>query len=210
MNKIHRLELMIFLLLTAAFTQACQIAKTEKANKSDFETELTIFQNNQEYPITKESETVEVEKKEFSLRFYNKKYDSENKQHYAAQIAAFLDKSELDKIKVGMSKTDLPFFNPGSGMSPDLSGKYESLIFKNTGHHYTFYENIENNRLNLLEDLGSLLRLEFEIKALYYNRNQVQIPETNLNQFYLAFLIDKNLDGIIDKSELYKLTIKLQ
>jgi len=95
-------------------------------------------------------------------------------------------------------------------MAPAKSGKYESLIFNNRGHHYTFYENRKSNRLKLIDDSGNLLKLEFEINSLYYNNKKVKMENTELKEFYIAFLIDRNLNGIIDNGELNKLTIKIK
>jgi hypothetical protein len=203
-------RLITILTLVIGFTQACKTLKVGKGNKEGFTTQLYVFQNGTEHPIINFSETIEIDRKEFSLRFYNKKYDSENKKFYSAQIAAFTDKSEFDKLKTDISKSNLPCFELGSGMAPDRSGKYESLIFKNNGHHYTTYENSESKRLNLLKDLGELLKLEFEINSLYYDSKEVKMTETDLKEFYIAFLIDKNLNGTIDKGELNMLIIKIK
>jgi len=205
-------SLRIITILTLAFglAEACKSPKSGKANKNSINSQLTVFQNGSEISVGKPYESIEIEKNEFALRFYNKKYDSENKKFYSAQIAAFIDKSEFDKIKTGLSKTDLPCFEPGSGMAPDRSGKYESLIFNNSGHHYATYENSESKRLNLLKESNGLLKLEFEIKALYYDSKEVTMAETELEEFYLAFFIDKNLNGTIDNGELNKLTIKIK
>lgn len=184
--------------------------KAGKENKESFLTQLTVFQNGAEHPINNFSESIEIDRRDFSFRFYNKKYDSENKKFYAAQIAAFSDKSEMDKLKIGLAKSDIPCFEPGSGMAPDESGKYESLIFNNSAHHYVLYENAESKRANLLKDSGELIRLEFEIKSLSYHNKDVKMAETDLKEFYIAFLIDKNLNGIIDTGELNKLTIKIK
>ena len=180
------------------------------SEKKNTKNGLIIFQNGVETSVNNLSETIEIDKKEFSLRFYNKKYDSENKEFHSAQIAAFVDKSEFDKVKVGLSKADIPCFEPGSGMAPDKSGKYETLIFNNNGHHYTIYENPESERLNLLEDSGKFLKLEFEINSLYYDTMEVKMTDTKLKEFYIAFLIDRNLNGTIDKGELKKLTFKIK
>jgi len=201
----------IFILsLLIILTQACKKSKTTNTTHENNSSKLIIFQNNTEIPIKNLSETVEIERKKFSLRFYNKKYKPENKEFYSAQIAAFLNPNELDKIKIGMKKTDLSCFKPGSAMAPARSGKYETLIFNNNGHHYVIYENPENKRLNLIDDSGKLLKLEFEINSLYYNNKEVKMENTELNKFYIAFLIDRNLNGIIDKGELNKLTIKIK
>ena len=203
MNTMKHLRLAFILTLTLVLVQACKTSKTANGNKKN-------TKNGVETSVNNLSETIEIDKKEFSLRFYNKKYDSENKEFHSAQIAAFVDKSEFDKVKVGLSKADIPCFEPGSGMAPDKSGKYETLIFNNNGHHYTIYENPESERLNLLEDSGKFLKLEFEINSLYYDTMEVKMTDTKLKEFYIAFLIDRNLNGTIDKGELKKLTFKIK
>lgn len=197
------------LILAFGLTQACKSSKVKEEANESFKTQLTVFQNGTEFPVKYTSAPIDIEKSEFSLRFYNKKYDSENKQFYSTQIAAFTDKSEFDKIKVGLSKTDLSCFEPGSGMATNRSGKYEVLIFNNNGHHYTFYENPDSKRLNLLDDSGKVMKFEFEINSVYHNDKVVKMTETDLSEFYIALLIDKNLDGIIDQGELNKLTIEM-
>ena len=210
MNTMKHLRLAFILTLTLVLVQACKTSKTANGNKKNTKNGLIIFQNGVETSVNNLSETIEIDKKEFSLRFYNKKYDSENKEFHSAQIAAFVDKSEFDKVKVGLSKADIPCFEPGSGMAPDKSGKYETLIFNNNGDHYTIYENPESERLNLLEDSGKFLKLEFEINSLYYDTMEVKMTDTKLKEFYIAFLIDRNLNGTIDKGELKKLTFKIK
>ena len=210
MNKMRILKLITILTLTFGLTQACKTSKVNKGVRGSDKAQLIVYQNGNEYAINDFSESIEIERREFSLRFLNKRYDSKNKKFYSAQIAAFTDKSEFDKIKTGLSKTDLPCFEPGSGMAPNKSGKYESLIFNNSGHHYTTYENSDSKRLNLLKESGELLNLEFEVNSLYYSSKEVKMIETDLKEFYMAFLIDKNLNGTIDSGELNKLTIKIK
>ncbi|MDR7130586.1 hypothetical protein J2X69_002942 [Algoriphagus sp. 4150] len=204
------LRLAFILTLTIVLVQACKTSKRTNGNKKNTKNGLIIFQNGVETSVNNLSETIEIDKKEFSLRFYNKKYNPEKNKFYSAQIAAFVDKSEFDKVKVGLAKIDLPCFEPGSGMAPDKSGKYETLIFNNNGHHYTIYENPESERLNLLEDSGKFLKLEFEVNSLYYDTMEVMMTDTKLKEFYIAFLIDRNLNGTIDKGELKKLTFKVK
>ncbi len=202
------LKLSLIFSLAIFLTQAWKPIQPSKGFAENA-TDLFIFQNGVERPVSGFEETIEVERKEFSLRFFNKRYDAENDKFYSAQIAAFIDKAEFDMVKVGMAKADLPCFMPGSGMAPSKSGKYESLIFKNSAHHYTTYENSESKRLKLLEEKGDFLKLEFEIASLYYDEKKVKIKDTKLTEFYIAFLIDANLNGMIDEGELHKLNIKI-
>ena len=197
---------LITMVLAIVIAQAC---KTAEVNEHNFKTQLSVYQNNKNRPVKKLSKTIKLDKKPFSLRFYNKKYDPENKKFYTAQIAAFIEKSEFDKVKVGLAKNKLPCFSPGSGIAANKSGKYEFLYFNNEGHHYAYYKNSESKRLRLLKNFGNLLQLEFDINSMAYNNKKVKINQTNLKEFYLAFFIDKNLNGIIEKGELNKLTIKI-
>ena len=84
----------------------------------------------------------------------------------------------MEKIKVGMKTQDLPCFELGSGMAPDVSGKYESLIFNNSGHHYLIYENSDSKRLNLLKTEKEYQKLEFEINRLYFDNKDISMKET--------------------------------
>ena len=197
-------------MLAFGLTQACKSSNLDKSNSESNTTRLTVFQNGKIVKVNKVSETIEIDRAPFSLRFYNKKYDSKNKKFHSAQIAAFLEKSDFDNINTGMAKNDLSCFELGSGMAPNQSGKYESLIFNTNGHHYTTYENTDSKRLNLLKESNGLIKLEFEINALYYDHKDLKMSETKLKEFYIAFLIDKNLNGIIDEGELNKLTVKLK
>ena len=210
MNNMKSLKIITILVLAFGLIQACKALKDGKTSDNSFDTQLMVFQDGSEISVSKPFESIEIERNGFSLRFFNNKYDSKNKKFHSAQIAAFTDKSEFDKIKSGMMIRDLLCFKPGSGMAPDRSGRYESLIFDNRGHHYATYENSKSKRLNLLEESNGLLRLEFEINSLYYNSKEVAMAETELQAFYLAFLIDKNLNGTIDSGELHMLTIKME
>ncbi|MCC5920805.1 MAG: hypothetical protein LAT68_06680 [Cyclobacteriaceae bacterium] len=202
--------LITVLTIMIALAQSCKTPIIGESNKKDFQTQLTLFQNGNKTTIDQASKTIGIERDEFSLRFYNKKYDTENKMFYAARIAAFTDISEFDKIKLGMLKSEIPYFKTGSGMAPDRSGMYEALILKNSGHHYLPYENSESKRVNFLNEVNDLARLEFEIKSIYHENVEVKMANTTLNEFYLVFLIDKNLNGIIEEGEMNKITIKIK
>ena len=206
MNNTNKLYILIIGILV--LTQSCKSLK--KATVESKTAEITLYQNRNEKIIPKGTNSIAINKDEFSLRFYNKKYNSETEKYYATQIGAFLDPNDLEKIKVGMKTQDLPCFELGSGMAPDISGKYESLIFNNSGHHYLSYENSNSKRLNLLKTEKEYRKLEFEINRLYLNNKDVSMKETELSTFYLAILIDENLNGIIDKGELTKLTVDIK
>jgi hypothetical protein len=170
---------------------------------------IAIYQDDTETEARNEEE-IQIRRAKFAIRFSSKRYNSSKEQFYAAEIAAFLDKSELTKINEGMSTEDIPCFEPGSGMATASNGFYESIIFNNAGHHYLYFETKKDRRVNLISENNGMLRLEFPITNLFLNEKDIKLEKTNLPEFYLAILIDRNLNNVIDKGELTKLTIKIK
>ena len=187
-----------------------QLAVVQNENVEIFKTQLTVCQNGKEIEIDQFSKTIEIAREKFSLKFYNKKNDSGNKNLYVARLAVFKDKSEFDKIEQGKSKSDVPCFRKGTELAADRNDKYETLYLDNEGHHYLTYTNSCNNRVNLLGELNGLLKLEFEINGFYLDNKDVKMADIKFNEFYIAFLIDKNFNGIIDEGELNKISIKIK
>lgn len=198
----------LFIGIIILFT-SCNNQNSQSSSHQNFE-DIILYQNNTEFIISKNTTEISITKNTFSLRFYNKRYDTESGAFYSAQIVAFLHNDELTKIKEGMNIQEIPCFEMGSGMAPHKSGRYESLIFSDGAHHYLVYENSNNKRLTLLEDKDEYLKLEFEINKLYYNDEELNLRDVELAEFYLAILIDRNLNGVIDKNELKKLIVKIE
>jgi hypothetical protein len=171
---------------------------------------ITIYQDDTEVEVGSEEQEIQIRRAKFAIRFSSKRYNSSKEQFYAAQIAAFLDKSELSKINEGMSTEDISCFEPGSGMATGSNGFYESIIFNNAGHHYLYFENKKERRVNLISENNGILRLEFPITKLYINEKDVTLEQADVSEFYLAILIDRNLNNVIDKGEVTKLTIKIK
>lgn len=197
-------------ILSTTLILLCSAAMPIKRPSKKVVDKLYLFQNNKEIEIKGENAKIKIDKSKFSLRFYNKRYNPDAKELYAAQIAAFSDKSELDKCEIGMLEADIPYFSPGSGIAADRNNGYKELYLNNYGHHYLYYKDTAYKRLNLLGESGKILKLEFGIDKLQYNDREVKLSDTDLEEFYLAIFIDRNLNGIIDDGELHKLTIKLK
>ena len=194
------------LIITIIVLQSCNILRGD-ATKPNIES-VFLYQDGKEILLSK-NQSITINRDEFSIRFYNKKYNSDTREFYCAQIAAFLNLEDLKKIKVGEKKENLSCYKPASGMAAGRNG-YEFLIFNKNAHHYLMYENQKNRRLNLLETKGLDNKFEFEIKGIISNKKKIEMSETQLSEFYLSILIDRNLNGIIDENELTKLTIKIK
>lgn len=206
--KIKSLNLIGVLVVGMIGLQACQSTKKVTDNHRHATADVTIYQNSREIPITKLKQTVTLDKSKFSIRFYCKRYDDVSNQFYSAKVSAFLKKSNFNKIHEGMKTAGHSLLMDGLGMAAPESG-YKYLWLRPRGYHYLFYEDSSSERVDLIGKRGKYLRLEFDISRLHYNHEVVKMSKTGLDKFYIALFIDKNLNDIIDKGELKKITIEL-
>lgn len=170
--------------------------------------EVVVFQDGKESVIRSDSQVMEITEDRFSIRFYNKKHYPEKEEFYAAQIAALTDEKAFRQIQIGQQMDDIPYFVRGSGMAADQEG-YEVFFVYNEGHHYLYYENETNKRLELIGQKGDNWRFEFTVDSLWLNDEKLPLQNEKIDELYLVILIDRNLNRVIDKGELSKLTLKL-
>ena len=203
-------RIIIILIICLAAVQACKTAQVSEKENKDTLKEISVVQNGKEFKLLGEDCEILIDRDVFSIRFRNKRYDSENKKFYSARVAAFVNRLELQEVKSGMSKSEIKCFSPGTGISPSRSGKYESLFIGKGGHHYLVYENSESKRLKKIDEKDDLLTLEFEINRLFQNGEDEKMSDTELNEFYLAILIDRNLNNVVDEGELKRVTVRIK
>lgn len=170
---------------------------------------VILVQDGKQTKLKKVNHVVTIDADKFALRFFNKIYDPSTKNYNSASIAAFLSSEEFDKLKTNIDLTKHPNFRLGTGMA---GGRLPSnkLIFKEEAHQSTYYKNEVDRRLNLIEKLNDDLLLEFEVSSLQIEENTTRMSDTNLKQFYIALIIDRNNNNQIDQGELTKLTVKIR
>ncbi|MDN6281056.1 MAG: hypothetical protein L0J45_08630 [Psychroflexus sp.] len=198
-----------FFLLSFVFmlTQSCHVLESNKSVSSNQFDKISLHQYGEKIMV---EDVITIAPDEFSFQFYNKMYKTETQEFYAIQLASFLDVKALEKVKIGQTTAEVPFFEPGSGMAPHASGQYDALFLDRFGHHYLFYEDADKRRLDLIQTQGEQLQLEFVINALSHDGKEEQLSETDVEKFYIVIFIDRNLNKTIDERELYKLAIQLQ
>ena len=194
----------ILLLCIIASVSSC---KSLKNNASSIE-ELFIFQNGKEKIIN--SESITIDKKEFSLRLFNEKSNLSSDKFNVTRVASSLNSEEFDTIKIEMQIEDSQYFSFGSAFAVDLELGHSLLFVEDIGSNSLFYDNEKAKSLNLLEKGDPYYKLEFKIAGFFLDQKAVSIADTHIDQFYLAILNDRNDNGIINKGELTKLTINLK
>lgn len=167
---------------------------------------VTFTQDGNLQTINKDSDSIVLDRKSFSIRYFGKQYDGENEKFYTAQIAVLENPSDLAVLKIGQKTEDIPYYEPGSGMAIDESGFYESIYITNYGHHYLTYENENEKRVNLISKNKDILELEWKISGAFYNDKDIPFSKLKISTLYFVVFIDHNLNKIIDADELKIIT----
>lgn len=187
------------------FLGSCKSLKTSKPTHDD----IMLFQNGKEIILDK-NQTLRIEKSKFSFRFFHKKFEAENNQFNDIRIAVFLDKSEFEKTKVGMKIKDTYCFFEGTGVAASENNFYESIFINDESHHYLYYENESDRRLDLLKKEGEILKLEFPISSIHLQGVYYPIEEFPKSDLFFMIFIDRNSNKIVDENELHQLALNLK
>lgn len=165
-------------------------------------TTITFLQGDSLYKINKNTDSIKLDRKPFSIRYFSKQYNEKNEKFYSAQIAVLENPIDTLVIKIGQNTKDIPYFEPGTGMAPGENGMYDTIFITNTGHHYLTYENETEKRVFRISKNKDILELEWKISAAFYEEKDVQFSELKISTLYFVIFIDNNLNGIIDNQEL--------
>lgn len=168
---------------------------------------VIFIQGDSLYKISKEVDSIVLYKQPFAIRYFSKKYEMKNKNFYSAQIAVFDNTDDIDRLEVGQHTKDIPYYEPGTGITMDETRVYESAYITNTGHNYLTYENKKNKAVNLISQKGDMLELEWIISKVVYKEKIVKLPDLQLPYIYFSIFIDRNLNDVIDENELKKVKV---
>lgn len=205
MNKMK----VLFLSLMMFVALSCNASPQKNMN------DYIIFQDGVEKVVPVYNGVITLERDAFSIRFYNKKYNKDKKETYGVKVAGFLTKREWSKIKSGLEIEKSPVFDENSSYALTQGGIYNGFFFSDGdeylgGSHHLIYGHPELNTVLLIKKSGEYFKLEFKIEYLFIEEKLVKIADTRLSEFYIAFVNDTNLDGIVNEDELTKVVIKLK
>lgn len=173
--------------------------------------DVAFVQGDSIYVVSAESDTIELERKPFSIRYFGKRYNPDQRQFYVAQIAVLDNRKDIGVLTVGMSRENTTYFEPGSGMAPGYNGKYDTLFVTDKGHHYLLYESENDHRVGLISKKANILELEWKISGVNFNQTKnLSFNEMKNSTLYFVILLDRNLDGVIDEGELKVVTVNFK
>ena len=159
---------------------------------------------------TNDIDSITIDRKPFSLRYFCKQYDEAGEKFYSAQIAVLENEADLKAVKMGAQSATIPFFEPGTGMAPGTNGMYDTMVISNAANHYLTYENDTAKRTYLVTKGKDDLELEWKISAVTYQGKDLSFSALPLDHFYFVIFIDHNLNQIIDAGELTIVKVKLK
>ncbi|MEI7979452.1 MAG: hypothetical protein WCI53_11455 [Bacteroidota bacterium] len=183
------------------FIYLFSVSSTCSGQESNFNS-ITFIQGDSLYKINKNSDSINLERNPFSIRYFCKQYNGSKEKFYSARVAVLQNPEDTICLKIGQNTKQVPYFEPGTGMAPGENGMYDTLFVTNSGHHYLTYENEKDKRALLISKNKDLLELEWKISAAFYNEKDVTFSELSLSSLYFIIFIDNNLNGVINKDEL--------
>lgn len=173
--------------------------------------DVTFIQGDSIYVVTAFSDTIELERKPFSIRFFGKRYNPDQRQFYAASIAVLENTKDIGHLTVGMSTSKTTYLEPGSGMAAASNGYGDTLLVTATGHYYLFYESESEKRVNLISKKANILELEWNISGFDLSETTDRsFRRMKKSTLYFVIFFDRNIDDIIDDGELKVVTVNFK
>lgn len=172
---------------------------------------VTFIQGDSVYVVSADRDTIEIERKPFSIRYFGKRYNSEQDQFYAAQIAVLDNRKDIGVLSVGMSAENTTYFEPGSGMAQYENCNDYIMAVNESGHHYLIYENESHRRVDLISKKANILELQWNVSGVNFRQTKdLSFSEMKKSTLYFVIFLDRNLDDIIDEGELKVVTVNFK
>ena len=172
---------------------------------------VKFIQGDSLFVVTALSDTIELERKPFSIRYLGKRYNAEQKKFYAASIAVLENIKDIGHLTVGMSTSKTTYLEPGSGMAAASDGYGDTLLVTATGHYYLFYETESEKRVNLISKKANILELEWNISGFDLSETTDRsFSRMKKSTLYFVIFFDRNSDEIIDEGELKVVTVNFK
>lgn len=148
--------------------------------------------------------TVTLERDEFTIEFFNKRYQGD--EHHTAKIAFFSSALSLDQAISGIRAKDISYFDYGTSIAGTPQG-YDEIWLDHSGNHSVYYSDEDDKRATLLGEKNGMLHLSFPVHTIMINEMEFKMKKIDIPNLYIVIYIDRNLDGWVQDGELTKATV---
>lgn len=168
----------------------------------NFDNEITFIQNNKLQVVTKENETISLQKLPFKIQFKSKIYREFNDEQQGLKATIIQDNKPLYSVEEGMPIGLIPFFENTNRIAVEEDGFYFAAVVDNYMHHLLFYENDLHRNTELVSKKNDWGTFEWQINRIYLNGKYLPLQQLKTNRLTFILLTDFNANKIIDTNEL--------
>lgn len=171
---------------------------------------LKIIQDGKEFAIETTEQNIKLAKEKFEITFNLKRDDDVAEKYYAARIVADIDSDIFNQFDPEKTFEEIPSLAIGTSMAGPKDAPYNCIFFDDQAHHYVFYNNEDEKRAKLLSKENGILKLGFDIENYCMQDFEINISNSNFEEIFMVFFIDKNLNEIVEEGEFVKLQITFE
>jgi len=170
---------------------------------------LIIKQGNKTFTINEADQTITLRPEEFSIEYLNKPYQEKKNLFYAAQ-ALVTDSSADVNFQEGIKIESIPYFEPGSGFAAEKNQVIYYPFLSYDGHQYLYYVSNNEKRVDKIGTSGNWDIYKWTLKGIYQYDAEMDWNIYDNDQVHIALIIDRNLDGILQKGEFFNIHINFK
>ncbi|MFV0186705.1 hypothetical protein OBK20_04935 [Empedobacter falsenii] len=170
---------------------------------------IIIKQGNQTFNIDKAEQTITLRPEEFSVEYLNKPYQEKKNLFYAAQ-ALVTDHTIDINLHEGTEIESIPYFEAGTGFAAKENQLLHYPFLSLDGHQYLYYVPNKDKRVEKSGTSGQWDIHKWTLKGVFQYDAEMDWNIYDNNQVYITLIIDRNLDGILQKGEFFTLQIMFE
>ncbi|MBB1150870.1 MULTISPECIES: hypothetical protein [unclassified Myroides] len=170
---------------------------------------IVVKQGEKTLVIDQKTQNITLKPERFSIEFLNKPYQDKKKLFYAAK-AMLTDNSQFVNEYESMSFDDISFFSPGTGFAAPFDKNQFFPFLSEEGHQYLYYASNSDHRINKIGKQKEWDIYQWNLDGVTIDGNEIKWEDYRIGELYLYFVVDQNLNNIIDPDEhhLIRITFK--
>lgn len=166
---------------------------------------VVIKQGNQIFNVYDTDQTITLQPETFSIQYLNKPYQEKKNLFYAAR--ALVTDHKIDIELEGQSLEEIPYFEPGTGFAIENNLKENYPMLSDEGHQYLYYVSNKDKRVENIGKSGEWDIYEWTLGGIYQYDAEMDWRGYDSDEVNILFIVDRNLNGIIEQGEHHNLQI---